>query len=256
MLYLETRKKDVTVRKKLCIFLAMVVAAVTCLMPTVAAENRVILTISGAKPARAGLTFEVSVRISENSYMVNGNYDLTYDPAVVELVSNAYAGNMCRVNQKVMSTMMVHFGLVKPGDFRFVAATGNRTGITAGGEMFRVTFRLLNGEQNPKLNLKAAPLRGNKGNTFDANGKPKDYDIDYTVEQHVLGLVPPVWKQDGDTDLDGKISLIDVMMAFLHVNGSYALTPAQQAHANVNGGALDLEDVYLMFQLISGQISR
>ena len=134
-------------------------------MPASAASAT--LTVSDVT-GKVGDTVEVVFNISANSYLVSGDFVVTYDSSLLKLVPNAYNGTYCAPNKSILSGESF-FNQTKAGEFVLAYASNSAKGATASGKLFALKFEII-GASAPSTNvvLTASPLVGcNNGDDFD-----------------------------------------------------------------------------------------
>jgi hypothetical protein len=187
-------------KRVLSVVLAMamiVLSLASVLSLQAAADADVVISIASTADYGKGEIVEIPVSISENSYLVNADMQVTYDPTQLELVQDAYAdpddesATICyQMNDSLFRNFLAEGTLSSPGVFKFACATGNDKGITKGGEMFRLKFKILVDDvESTQINFSAQPICSNDGTgELDASGRPIDSDITYTVEGGVITI--------------------------------------------------------------------
>lgn len=224
-----------------------------------AAPADVTVTV-GSVSGKAGDIVEIPVSISEGSYLVNLDIEMTYDATVLEPVFTQYADpddeslTTCyQVNGELFGNGWMYVGAVKKaGCFRFSAATASSTGKADGGELIRVAFKILKSTVGTNIDVNVYPICGNDGTgAADADGYPQDYALNCTV---VNGKV--VAEPDGligDMNNDGVLNTVDALLHYACVNGARAFTDAQFELADYNrNGTIDMMDTLLLFKHVSG----
>ncbi len=139
------------------------------------AANTTTLTVTDTA-GELGDIVEVSISVSADSYLVNGDLDLSYDPSMLRYVSDS-----CQA-----STLLdgVYWAANSPveGEVRMSFASDASVGITAQGALFTMQFEIINKDaMQTSLSLEVSPLRGCNGGD--------DFDVKPTVTGGLIGIV-------------------------------------------------------------------
>ena len=166
------------------IVLAMLATTVfsVAVVPANAAINSAVLTV-GTVSGALGDVVEVDVSVSTNAYIVNGDFTVTYDAAVLRLVDNAYDGEAYSINSAILPGTFHAGGAAAEGVFKLSYASSDWKGKSAGGKLFSIKFEIIaENTTETAISVSADPLRGNNGvdnpNSF---GETDDFDIPYTA---------------------------------------------------------------------------
>lgn len=126
------------------------------------ASNTTTLTVSNTA-GELGETIEVSISVSENSYLVNGDLNLTYDTNYLR-----YVPDSCEASPMLSG---VYWAANEPiaGEVRISFASIASVGITDEGVLFTLQFEIINKDTiQTGISLQASPLCGcNGGDDFD-----------------------------------------------------------------------------------------
>ena len=139
------------------------------------AANTAVLTVTDTA-GELGEIVEVSIAVSTDSYLVNGDLDLTYDPALLR-----YVPDSCQASPLLDG---VYWAANCPvdGEVRMSFASDASVGITAQGALFTMQFEIINKDAvQTSLTLKASPLRGCNG--------AEDFDVKPVISGGNIGIV-------------------------------------------------------------------
>ena len=239
-----------------CVLLACVFA-----LPSAATSSATITvgTVSGQK----GDIVELPVKISANSYMVNADLLIKYDATRLELVKDYYDG-ACFKGGTVFGSRWVYNGAEQTaGVFWFSVATGNSTGLSAGGEMFRIALRILKDDvQSMPVTVTVDPIYGNDGlGEPDVSGYPVDYYMPCTMVDGAVRIgtsttEPPVEKLMGDLNFDGNVNMRDALILYQSVSGRVLLTDERREVSDFTGdGNVNMRDALYLYSKVSGKIA-
>ncbi|MBQ3094145.1 MAG: hypothetical protein IJC52_03140, partial [Clostridia bacterium] len=131
--------------------------------------DKVTFTVSNVT-AKAGDTVTIDLSVSENHYMVNGQFRVVYDPTKLEIQEvgsdpdNPYFDDY---NTDIFkNTYMWAHAVPAPGYSNFAFAGGSAQGTTAGGVMYSLTFKVLDGwTGEAPIELRIPELSSNDGTT-------------------------------------------------------------------------------------------
>ena len=223
-------KKVLSVVMALAMMLTSVFSVVT--IPTAAAAtNPVEFTVSSPTGA-VGDIITVDVAVSENSYLVNGDFKLLYDPSVLELQQGYFpdpdddtATVDADVNYDLFNGYMVMTYLYTPGEFRaYFVSMSDKPGITAGGRYITVAFKVLtNNVGSTQLRIESDPLASS------TTGKTED-----TVEN------TPFTVTGGVVSIEGGYDRWNFMQEDFIVGGREYLTVNADGSWTIKGGELQL----------------
>ncbi|MBE6763278.1 MAG: hypothetical protein E7553_02835 [Ruminococcaceae bacterium] len=139
------------------------------------ASNAVSLTLTDTA-GELGDTVEVSVSVSENSYLVNGDFDVYYDTDYLR-----YIPESCEATALLDGAYWAANSPIE-GEVRMSFASGASVGITAGGALFTMKFEIINKDSTEtRLTLNASPLCGCNGG--------EDFDLTATISGGQIGIV-------------------------------------------------------------------
>ncbi len=242
-------------RKILAVMLscALVLAAfASTAVLTASAEAADIVFSAQSVEAQPGDTITVDISVSENHYMVNGQIWVEYDPTCLEIQTvwddedNPYFED---INTKIFkSSYMWAFAVPEAGIAKMAFATSSSKGTTAGGVMYTLTFKVLEGATTSEINIVVPEMCANDG---VGNGG-EDFDVVPTAVAGVV-TIPSDETVPGDIDGDGMADVYDAKMAFDHVNGTNNLDDEMIARADQNGdGEVTLLDVARVFYIANG----
>ncbi len=217
----------------------------------VSAQTPVTITVGSVK-GEIGDTVQVPVSVSEGHYMVNGRIFLTYDPTVLELQTvsddedNPYFDE---INAAIIDSSFM-WAIASPvaGRVNFVFATSANTGNATGGEIYTLTFKLLQETGGTPITATIPELRCNSG--------AADHDADLTIQNGTVKVTPidPTPEMKGDTNGDGMVNFADSIRLFYYINGMSELTDQQILNADLNNdGEVALADAMRLFYYVSGQ---
>ncbi|MBQ9414282.1 MAG: hypothetical protein IJU16_04055 [Clostridia bacterium] len=188
-------KKSIALFAAIALLVAMLIPAGL----TVSADTRTAtVTLTPSGDTALGGTVQVAAVISENSYLVNADMVVTYDPTKLELDNTAfedpddedatacYTFDMSRYPRN----SMVMGKAAEPGVFKFVYATGSKVGLTAGIELFCIAFKVIADEPgDTSVTFSADPICGNDGEQgVSTGGYPLDFTIEYTASPAVIHI--------------------------------------------------------------------
>ena len=233
----------------------MVLSCVTVGAAPVFAASSATVTV-GSATGDVGDIVEIPVSITANSYMVNADMYVTYDTDVLQLVgyydsTDGEDTKVCyKVNNDIFNNKWMYAANEKePGLFVFAGASNSKTGITKGGEMFRLAFKILNEQANgTEISFVADPICGNDGTGVTEDGIIKDFNVAVTVEE---GYVSVTAGLRGDMTGDGSLDMMDALL--LYSNISYGTLSEENAYAaDYNGdGAANMMDALLLYAFVS-----
>ncbi len=250
-------------KKRVCsVFFSvmMLMAMLSVGVATVSAEPQATVTVSSAV-GQKGDVVEIVVTITENSYLVNADMTLTFDPEKLEPDDTYYADpdgdegdTLCyRMNTSLFPSSWMCGGNVREaGEFYFAAASSGHTGLTAGAEMFRVAFRILTDEPGDIAVMFAAdPMHANDGTgELDEFGYPIDSDLDLSIVNGVVTVEKAT--MPGDVNGDGAVDMMDAFQVFNAASSGNA-SEALLAAGDMNGdGVIDMMDAFAVFRIASG----
>ncbi len=230
------------------VLLAMALLLGACVVPAWAAPSATIAvgTVSGLK----GDVVELPITISANSYLVNADLIIEYDGTRLELVNDRFAEG-CYQTGPILDTRWMTAGAARSaGKFWFSLATGDNVGLSSGGELFRLAFRILKDDAaSMTVSVKADPVLGNDGSGApDSNGLSQDVVLDCTT---VAGAVSISAAEPGDLNFDGRISMQDALMLYVGVSQNN-LTPERTEVSDYNGdGAVNMRDVLALYAFVA-----
>ncbi len=239
-------------------------------MPASAADS-VTITV-GSVSGKVGDVVEVPVSISANSFLVNADMLVSFDPTKLALADTYYEdpvgdeGDTCcySVNTALFTSRWMYQGNERAaGEFIFSAATGSNTGIEAGGVMFTLAFEILSKDADGAvITFAADPICGNDGTgETGIDGYPVDYDLTYTAVDGTVSIGTETTTTTkplpvgliGDMNGDGSLNMFDALLLYGGVNGVRQLTDQQLALADFTGdGNLNMMDALLLFRHVSG----
>jgi len=217
-------------------------------------------TVSGAK----GDVVEVAVSISDLSYLVNADMKLTYDPTKLAPDTTYYADpdgdegdTLCyKANADLFKSGWMFIGNnTQEGTFCFVAAVASHNGMTEGGEMFRVAFRILDDDvSSAALTFSADPVMANDGTgELDEYGYPIDTVLELTVVNGGVEIEQPAPPAlPGDINDDGVIDMVDAFAVYTAA-ATGNVSAAVLEKADMNGdGTIDMVDAFAVYRVASG----
>lgn len=223
--------------------------------PVLAASSAATVTV-GSATGDVGDIIEIPVTITANSYMVNADMFVMYDTDVLELVEY-YADpydedvKICyQVNNELFNNKWMYAANEKePGLFVFAGASNGKTGITKGGEMFRLAFKILHEDADgTEISFMADPLCGNDGTGVTEDGLVQDFNIALSV---VEGTVTVAAGLRGDMDGNGELNMMDALLLYSGV--SYGtIDSANEYVGDYNGdGTVNMMDALLLYSGVS-----
>lgn len=87
--------------------------------------------------------------------------------------------------------------------------------------------------------------------TYDAVGNRESISSSIVAAVTPTPTATPTCPNDGDVNMDGKLTAKDALLAFEYVLGKASLTPCQQTHADVNGnGKVTAADALCIFKAV------
>ncbi len=228
---------------------------------TASAQTAATLTVAMVS-GQVGDVVEVPITISEGSYLVNGDLYITYDDTKLALDATYYPHpddeeqtRAFQVNTAMFSAGWMYDGNAnESGVFRLVTASGGKNGITVGGEMFRLAFRILTEDVSfTAIELTANPFNGNDGTgEVDDNGFPMDMPIALTVVNG--GVTVKKEYVPGDINSDGQVDMRDAFAVYRAAAGS-GVTAEIAAYADMNtDGQIDMRDAFAVYRIASGAV--
>ena len=198
--------------KKSCVSVLLAVAMMVSMLfgvtviPTFAA-NTATLTVSDAA-GEVGETVEISISISADSYVVNGDLDLNYDTAVLRYIPDSCSASA------VMDGVYWAANEAQPGEVRLSFASGASVGITSAGTLFTAKFEIVdNYALETPLSLKVGPLRGCNGGD--------DFDVAATIKNGTVAII-------GGINPPNPID-------FLNMSNNYIAQGAENVTVNADG---------------------
>ena len=204
--------------------LALLMTAICSMTVTSAnaAINSAVLTVGNVSGA-LGDVVEVDVSVSADAYIVNGDFTVTYDPAVLRLVENAYDGEAYSINEAILPGTYHAGGAAAEGIFKLSYASSDWQGKAAAGKLFSIKFEIVaENTASTVISVTADPLRGNNGvdnpNSF---GETDDFDVPYTVND---GTVTITGGYDGTDFLQERFIAEGRDNITIHEDGSWTVT--------------------------------
>lgn len=239
--------------------LALCCALLVCVLAVPSAATSSATITVGTASGQKGDIVELPVTISANSYLVNADLLIEFDATCLELVDDYYDEGCCQT-ASMFSSRWTCIG-VKESESKlwYFIATGNNTGLTAGGEMFRMAFRILKDDvESVAVTVRADVICGNDGTGApDESGYPADYEMSCAaiagaVKIGTAATTAPDEKLVGDLNFDNRISMKDALMLYAGVSGN-GLTQERLAVADITGdGAVNMRDALKLYALVSG----
>lgn len=221
---------------------------------TATAEPAAVEIAAGSVTAKLGDTVQIPVTLSENHYLVNTRFYITYDPALLELQVVNEAAECSYINDWNASLFtadaMWAGRLVNAGDLRVVYATSLDVGKTVGGTLFTLTFKVLAGAgKDIPVTITMQESSANDGTTDNGN--------DYTPVVNVTNGTVAVEHPKGDVNGDGIVNIADATMLFRYVNARVALNEEQLARADVVAptGNVNIGDALVLFRYANGRLA-
>ena len=243
----------------LLVSLLLCVSVVAVGAASVSAQTAATVTVATVT-GKVGDVVEVPVSISADSYLVNADMLITYDTEKLALDTTFYADPDddeatlgYQVNTAMFPVSWMYGGNeTVPGMFKFLVAGSGQTGLTAGGEMFRLAFRILADDGEPiEIAFSADPFRGNDGSgeTNDA-GYPMDTAIALTVENGSVIVEDDFLR--GDVNGDGEIDMRDAFAVYRAASGG-DVTDELLLKGDMNeDGEIDMRDAFAVYKIASG----
>ena len=198
--------------KKSCVSVLLAVALMATMLfgvmtvPAFAA-NTATLTVTDAEGGLGDIV-EISIDVSADSYLVNGDFDLIYDPTMLR-----YVADSCQATALLDGAYWASNEAVN-GEVRISFASGESVGITAQGALFTLKFEIIDKyAMDTVLSLKAAPLRGCNGGD--------DFDIAATIKNGAVAIIGGV----------NPANPID----FLNTSNNYIAQGAENVVVNADG---------------------
>ncbi len=224
-----------------------------------------LITVSaGSVEAAPGDIVEIPISISENHYLVNGQLQISYDPAKLEIqevwddIDNPYFEEY---DSTIIKNAMVAFAVQTPGEGIFAFASSGSKGVAKGGVIFTLTFKVLEGcTGTAEIVLSTPELSSNNGETNEG----KDYATNYEMVNGAVvtpggDVTPPTNPGDdalkGDLNGDTKINITDAVTLYYYVNGKAQLTDEALAVADMNGdGKYNITDAVTLYYMVNGKV--
>jgi len=238
--------------KRLCAVVLAAAMLVTMLAAGVtiarAAVNEIEFTVATVT-AEKGEVVEIPVSVSENSYIVNMDLYVEFDPSQLALDKSFYvtaedpdsAGGYA-VNTDMLKGGWMYLGNeTESGVFRFVAATGG-AGLTAGGEVIRLAFEVLTDEvENIEVTVRVDPCVVNTG-SGDEDWPCHSVDGGVTVMKYVIG----------DYDQNGLVNMRDIMQIYKAVSKGETMTTYQFTVSDYDqNDIVNMRDVMMIYRVVS-----
>lgn len=245
-------------KKRVCSVLLATLMVLSCLsvgaMPVFAdfAATVTVASVTGD----VGQIVEVPVSITANSYLVNGDMFVTYDTDVLQLVPyytdpDDETAKVCyQVNNDIFNNKWMYAANEKePGLFVFAGASNGKTGITKGGEMFRLAFKILNAEADgAQITFTADPFCANDGTGVTEDGLVQDSTVALTA---VNGTVTVAAGLRGDMDGNGDLNMMDALLLYSGIAHG-TIDPTNTYVADYNGdGTANMMDALFLYTAMS-----
>ncbi len=215
--------------------------------PVSAVGTEVTVSLDKAYKATAGDTVEVTLSISDNHFVTCGQIAVFYDPAQLALKPIDDDVYIEPDEALLGGSASWELGAPIPGECYFVFASVSSIGVAAGGDLFTLTFEVLDGfDGDEDITLSVEELISNDGVT--KNGK--DYNTDFTLKN---GKV--LARTKGDVVAGDGITIADAVSLFRYVAGRELLTAEQLSEGDVtNDDAVNIYDVMAVYQYVNGVI--
>lgn len=231
------------------------VLAVLCLLlgslfmtPVSALGAEVTVSLDTVYKAAVGDTVTVTLSVSDDHYITCGQIAVFYDPAQLALKPIEDDVYIQPNTALLGDSVSWELGTPTPGECYFVFAGLSSIGVATGGELFTLTFDVLDGfDGEEDITLSVEELVSNDGVTK----KGKDYNTDYTLKN---GKV--LARTKGDVVADGMVNIIDAANLFYYVAGRETLSETQLYEGNVTGddSEVNIYDVMAVYQYVNGVI--
>ena len=245
--------------KRLAVIALAILLAASALMTPATAASAVTITV-GTVSGSKGDVVELPISISANSYLVNADLLIEFDATRLELVDDYFDEGCYQTAALFGSKWLCVGGEQSDGKFWYFMATSNNIGLTAGGEMVRLAFRILKDDvASLTVTVKADPICGNDGTgALDESGYPMDTNLDFSgvAGAVTIGTTTTTTPPDqliGDLNFDGRISMQDALLLYAGVSRG-TLTEERRAVADYNGdGSVNMRDALTLYAFVSGR---